>query len=307
MQFKINVKINVKEFIPTKILPRCGSYKELTTLEEGDTLVLSSIRCRQVILPNRIYLSADDFVAIGLYLAEGTTYFNLDRKYNHDGEVSLVNSHPKCINIFCNLLTKFNVNVNKLKWKVGLNINYKDSTAQQTIINYWINEVGLDKTNLRPTWLYYSGKIGSRITSNTGRMGCLHLFYTSTIFRNYFLSFINNLFEDAIKTKSKEKLALILKGLFAGDGCVSYSAKFKREQVEFLCNDSVLLENIRKSLEILGLRSIRETWPESTKTHTKALRIYNRHDFLVLADYDIPNLLAYKRQNFQKILGTFEV
>ena len=280
-------------------------YKELRTLEIGNKLSLSSLRCKEVILPRIIYLTYADFVAVGLYLAEGTTYFNLDKKYNHDGEVSLVNSHPECINLFCNLLGKFNISMKKLKWKIGLNINYKKSTDQKTLINYWVHNVSIEKTASRPTWLYYSGKIGSRITSNTGRMGCLHLFYASTIFRSYFLNFIDAMFNDAIRNKSKEKLALILKGIFAGDGCVSYSAKFKREQVEFLCTDPILFNKIRKSLEILGLNSIRETWPEKTKTHTKSLRVYNKHDFLVLSEYGIPNLIGYKKENFSKILGSY--
>ena len=133
-------------------------------------------------------------------------------------------------------------------------------------------------------------------------MGCLHIFYASTIFRNFFLNFVERIFDDSIKSKSKEKLALILKGFFAGDGSVDYSAKYKREQVEFLTNDIILLNKIKKSLEILSLTSIRETWPESTKTHTKSLRIYNKHDFKILADYDIPNLIGYKRKIFAKIM-----
>ena len=99
-------------------------------------------------------------------------------------------------------------------------------------------------------------------------------------------------------------MALILKGFFAGDGSVDYSAKYKREQVEFLTNDAVLLNKIKKSLKILGLTSIRETWPESTKTHTKSLRIYNKHDFKILAEYDIPNFIGYKREIFSKIINS---
>lgn len=90
-------------------------------------------------------------------------------------------------------------------------------------------------------------------------MGCFHIFYASTIFRSFFLNFVQKVFDDCIKNKSKEKLALILKGFFAGDGSVNYSKKYNRKIVEFLTNDLELSNKIRKSLEILGLTSIKET------------------------------------------------
>jgi len=298
---KFNIKINIKEFIPIKIVPRCGPIKRLTLRENRCNLVLSSLHCRDVILPKNICLNSNDFVAIGLYLAEGTTYCNLDKKVKHSGEIAFANSYPNCVVPVCRLLNKFGISTKNLKWKVGLNINYKNNVNEKDLFNFWVNEVNLDKNNARPAWLYYSGRIGGRISNNTGKMGCLHIFHASTIFRSLFLNFIEKIFDDAIKTKSKEKLASILKGFFAGDGSVDYSAKYKREQVEFLTNDADLLNKIKKSLEILGLTSVRETWPESTKTHTKSLRIYNKHDFEILAKYDIPNLIDYKRETFSKI------
>ena len=222
----------------------------------------------------------------------------------HSGEIVFVNSHPNCMILVCRLLNKFGISTKNLKWKIGLNTNYKDDINKDDLFDYWLNKINLDKNSARPNWLYYSGKVGGRISNNTGKMGCLHIFYASTIFRGIFLNFIEKIFDDAIRTKSKEKIALILKGFFAGDGSVDYSNKYSREQVEFLTNDPILLNKIKKSLEILGLISIRETWPESTKTHTKSLRIYNKHDFKILADYDIPNLINYKREIFAKIIDS---
>lgn len=301
---KFNVKISVKEFVPIKIVPRCGSIKKLTLTENGLDLILSSPYCRDATLPKNISLNANNFIAIGLYLAEGTTYCNPYKKIKHSGEIAFANSYPNCVVLVCQLLNKFGISIKNLKWKVGLNINYKDSINKEDLFNYWIDKVKLNQNSARPNWLYYSGRIGGRISNNTSKMGCLHIFYASTIFRSFFLNFIEKIFDDSILSKSKEKLALILKGFFAGDGSVDYSAKYNRKQVEFLTNDAVLLSKIKKSLEILGLTSIKETWPESTKTHTKSLRIYNKHDFKILGKYDIPNLVHYKREIFSKIIDS---
>ena len=302
MKFNIKTKIDVKEFIPVKIMPRQGALKKLTFTEKGGNLILESTRCRNIILPKMVNIDHNDFIAIGLYLAEGTTYCNPDKKMKHSGEIVFVNSHSDCIVPICGLLNKFGIKTKNLKWKVGLNINHKGKINEEDLFTYWVNKIQLDENNARPNWLYYSGRIGGRLSRNTGRMGCLHIFYASTIFRSFFLNFIEKIFNDSIKNKSREKLALILKGFFAGDGSVDYSAKYEREQVEFITNDAILLNKIRKSLEILGLTSIRETWPEWTKTHAKSLRIYNKHDFEILAKYNIPNLVDYKRETFSKIM-----
>ena len=132
----------------------------------------------------------------------------------------------------------------------------------------------------------------------------MHIFYSSTIFRNFFINFVQKIFDSSIEDKSEQRLALILKGFFAGDGSVNYSDKFKRKQVEFLSTDASLVEKIRKSLQILGLTSIKETWPERTKNHTKSLRIYNKHDFRILAHFEIPDLVDYKRKTFSKIINS---
>jgi hypothetical protein len=304
MKFDVKTKIISKEFVPNTIIPRSGQIKKLDAIENEDSLRLSSSRCRNVNIPKNICLTSDDFIAIGLYLAEGTTYCNPNNKTKHCGEIGFVISHPQCILLVCKLLNKFNISTKKLKWLVGLNINYKNKISNEDLFNYWIKKIKLDKNNSRPKSIYYSGKIGGKITTNTGKRGCLHIYYASTIFRNYFLNFINKALNDCIKNRSKEKLALILKGFFAGDGCVNYSRKFNRKQVEFSANDLELSDKLRKSLKILGLTSIRETWPEFTKNHTKSLRIYNEHDFRILAHFDILELINYKRKTFTKIMNS---
>jgi len=304
MKFNVKTKIKSKEFIPLTIIPRRGSLKKLKIIERGDSLILFAPRSKSVNIPKNIYLTSDDFISIGLYLAEGTTYCNINNKTKHCGEIGFVISHPHCILLVCELLNKFKISTKSLKWKVGLNINYKNKISNGDLFNYWIKKIKLDKNNSRPKSIYYSGKIGGKISTNTGRRGCLHIYYASTIFRNFFLNFINKELNDCIKNKYKEKLALILKGFFAGDGSVNYSDKYDRKLVEFLTNDLELLDKIRKSLSLLGLTSIRETWPEFTKNHTKSLRIYNEHDFRILNYYDVPNMINYKRKTFSKIINS---
>jgi len=304
MKFNIKTKMDIKKFIPNKIIPRSGPLKRLNILEKENNILLSSLKCKVVELPKKVRLDHKDFTAIGLYLAEGTTYYNLKNRTKHDGQVAFVNSNAHCIKLVCRLLNKFRIDTKSLSWNVGLNINYKNKVNKERLFNYWVNKLKLDKNKSRPKWIYYSGRIGGRLSNNTGKKGCLHIFYYSTILRNFFVSFVQKVFEDSIKENSKEKLALILRGFFAGDGSVNYSAKYNRKQVEFLSNDLDLLNKIRESLKILGLNSIRETWPESTKTHTKSLRIYNVHDFRILAEYDIPNLINYKKDTFSKIIKT---
>lgn len=304
MKFNIKTKIDVREFIPSRIIPRSGSFKKLGIIENEDTIMLSLPRCKKTTFPREIYLDSDDFIAVGLYLAEGETYYNPDNQTKHSGEMRFVNSNPDCIILLSRLLNKLQISTNSLSWKVGLNINYKDKINKRVLFNYWVKRIKLNKDKARPKWLCYTGRIGGRITSNTHEKGYLEISFASTIFRNFFINFVQKIFEDSIRDKSKEKLALILKGFFAGDGSVDYSDKYKRKQLEFLTNDINLLNKIRKSLTILGLTSIRETWPELTKTHTKSLRIYNKHDFKILANYDIPNLVDYKRETFSKIINS---
>lgn len=299
------VRLNLKEFCPAKIIPKQGELKKLSVVTNGINLILKTSHCKEITIPHHICLDENSFIAIGLYFAEGTKYINLDKKTKHCGEIAFANSELNCILLVCELLDRLGINLASIKWKVGINVNYKNEIDKENLFNYWTSKTNLSKNSSRPKWLYYSGRINGRLSNNTSKYGCFHIFYSSVIFRNFFLNFIQKIFEDSIKNKSKVELALILRGIFAGDGNVDYSLKYNRKQVEFCCNDLRLLENIRKSLKILGLKSIRETWPESTKTHTKSLRIYNKHDFKILQKYDIPNFTKYKKKDFKKIINGF--
>tara|TARA_Y100000310_G_C20597192_1_gene771127 strand:+ start:93 stop:992 length:900 start_codon:yes stop_codon:yes gene_type:complete len=295
-------KIDVKNIIPKQLIPRSGKLKKINFKKLNGNYSLTSPRCQEVVLPTEIYLESADYVAIGLYLAEGTKYFNLTNIIKHCGEIAYVNSYPECINPIINLLNKFNIKSSDLKWKIGLNINFKSNINSNTLIKYWIKNTNIELRNSRPQTIYYSGKVGGKISNNTNKYGCLHIYYASTILRGVFLNFINVIFNHCINAKSKDKIALILKGHFAGDGSVNYSKKYNRKQVEFICNNFQLINKLKKSLKILGLTSIKETWPNRTKTHSKSLRIYNNHDFKILKKYDILSLLEYKRKTFSKIL-----
>ena len=115
MKFNVKTRIKIKGFIPATIIPRNGSIKKLKIIENGDSLSLYSSRCRNVNIPKTIYLNSNDFVAIGLYLAEGTTYCNINNKTKHSGEIAFVISHPNCMLLICKLLNKFKIRTKKLK------------------------------------------------------------------------------------------------------------------------------------------------------------------------------------------------
>ena len=66
-----------------------------------------------------------------------------------------------------------------------------------------------------------------------------------------------------------------------------------------------LIIRIKKSLKILGLKSIKETWPNRTKAHSKSIRIYNKPDFDILNQYEVPYLIDYKRKKFLKIINSY--
>lgn len=100
MKFNIKTKIQIKEFIPATIIPRNGPVKKLEIMENKDNLILNSPHCRRVVIPKNIYLNSNDFIAIGLYLAEGTTYCNLNDKTKHSGEIAFANSNPDSVIFF---------------------------------------------------------------------------------------------------------------------------------------------------------------------------------------------------------------
>lgn len=299
----INQEIRIKDFLPLFIIPKIGSKKKLDLIENEDSIILKSRRCKEIVLNKKIILHKNDLMAIGLYFAEGDKHVNLNKKYHHSGEISFVNNEIECLNLIISLLEKLGISKDKFKWRIDLNI--KHSLNSRELINYWIDNLKLNKLNKRPKWIYRTGNLKTKLCTYSSEYGCFHIYYSSTVFRNFFLNFINEIFDTCIIYQLKKELALILEGFFAGDGNVDYNKKYNRKQVEFSNNNLKLLNKIRKSLEILGLKSIKETWPEKTKTHSKALRIYNKNDFDILNKYKIPFLLSYKKEKFMQIINSY--
>jgi len=303
MKSILNQELEIKEFLPFKIIPKMGSSKELKLYENKSQFLLKTDKCRFFILNKKIILDKSDLVAIGLYIAEGDKYINLDRKYHHSGEAAFVSNEKNCLNLIIDLFEKLGIPRDRLKWKIGLNI--KHSLDKEKLFNYWIDQLKLNQRNNRPGWLYRTGSLDTKLNFYSSKNGCLHIIYGSVIFRNILLNFIDKIFDLCIENKLKKELALILQGYFAGDGNVDYSPKFNRKQVEFTCHNLELISKIKESLRVLGLKSIKETWPEKTKTHSKALRIYNKKDFEILNKYKIPFLLDYKKEKFMKIINSY--
>jgi hypothetical protein len=303
-------KISLLQYIPAKIMSRTGKFF-LTKIvkkasSKASSIILSTSSKRNSIsLPSNICFEPDDFIAIGLYFAEGEKYTNAPGISKHSGQISIANCDVNAIKIYCKLLNKLNISTNELHYKIGLNINFKNSVDIEKLHDYWISSLSLNSAKRRPKWIYFTGKIGSYRDISTSEKGFIELYYGSTIFRGFFLNFIYSLFDLCIDKRHKEELSLILKGFFAGDGCVHYSKNPRRKQIDFLNKDAILLEKLRKSLQILGLNSIRETWPERTKAHTKSLRIYNYHDFKILEHYNIVTLIDYKKETFEKLMKSY--
>ena len=288
--------------MPKEIIPRNGNPRPLIVEIDSESIALSCKRCKPIFLKKEIYLGSDEFQGIGLYFAEGTKYYNPHRRTHHCGEISFSNSNHQSILKITKLLNQFGINNKDLRWRIGLNINLNNTISSEELTNYWISKAHLDKKRIRPNGFYFSGKLGKSLSKNPGKKGCLHIHYASTILRNVFTSFITRKLDESIMEKSKWKSSMILSGFFAGDGSVTYSKKHNGRQVEFICHDHILIEKLRNCLKILGLQSIKETWPDETKTHSKALRIYNKHDFKILEKYKILDLIPYKREKFKQLL-----
>lgn len=292
------MNIDLLDYLSKHITSRKGENKELHCNIYQNLLVLRAKRCRKVIYLNRnIALSADDFVGIGLYLAEGYT------SKKHSGELGFANSESISINLFLNLLEKLGIKRDQFRWKIDVNINFEEYFNIGFTVVFWNKKCGLNPKFIRPKFVTWKGQVGSKVPKTSSKNGCVIIAYGSVVLRGFFLYFINKLFDDAIRTRDKEKLALILKGYFAGDGHVNYSNR--RKQVEFLCNDRVLRNKLREALTILGALHIRETDPINTKTHTHSLRFYNRKDFLLLNKYEILHLIDYKRNTFLELLNQY--
>jgi len=295
--------IDLKEYFPEIVVPKRGIDKALIIIENNDNYTLSCIFSKkEITLPKRIFLDKNDYIAIGLYLAEGYTKINRKNKYLHDGSITFVGSYKEMFNPICELLEKFQISKKKLKWKIGININVKKNPTE--IIKYWIKNTNLKEENLRDKSIYTTGTLG-KPTIRSGNNGCVHLFFPSIVFRSFFLNFINQIFNQSLKKKNKKEISLILKGFFAGDGSVNYCPKYNRRLIDFASNNPELINKLKEALTIIGINSIKETYPEEGKSNNKSLRIYNKADFLILSKYEIPNLLDYKRDIFKTLINSY--
>ncbi len=299
--------INLLEFVPDAITTRSGNKAKYKLIRKKDNFEISKpYNRKKSYLPNFIVMEPEDFIGIGMYFAEGDKHLNSPGPTSNTGCIGIVNSDAMAVKTFCSLLNKLNIPSEEFSFKIGLNINFKIKVDKINLLNYWTKKLNLNPNKKRPKWIYYTGKIGNYRNIGTSEKGHILLLYNSTILRSFFLNFITEIFDICIKNKYKEELSLILKGFFAGDGSVSYNEKPRRKQVDFLNKDQVLLNKIRESLKILGLKSIKETWPKKTRVNSKALRIYNYHDFKILQDYEILELIGYKKKTFEKLMKSYE-
>jgi len=298
-----NFKIELENYLPNSIIPKQGNEKTLTIKKEGNFL---KIYCKYykypIILKNNIILSEKDLQAIGLYLAEGEIYVNLDRKIHHSGEIEFANSNLYCSRIVCDLLEKFSIKRSELSWKIDL--NKKFLKIKPSVCNYWIKNLGVILDKRRGKWLNVTGTNNYK-TPKSSKYGCIQVYYYSTILRSIFINFCFKLFDEFIDKQEREKVASILTGYFAGDGNVNFNEKYYRREIGFIGNKKDVLNRIRRGLELLGLNNIKETFPERTKTHSKALRVYNKEDFKIIEKYGITNIIKYKRIKFKELIKSY--
>lgn len=302
------MNVNIKNYLPETIIPKKGKNKKLKVYAFKDRFLLTTKRCRKsIILPRIFNLDDKDLISLGLYLAEGQKYINLDHNYHHSGEIVFSNSELISLKLFLKLMKKFGISASEFRWTISLNVNFKDKVCKKELFNYWTKHLGLIPSKARLVWLFYSGTLNKPIPSTTRKYGCLNLCYSSTVFRNFFLFFINKIFDEIILTKNKTMLSLLLKGYFAGDGCASYCPKYYNRNIYFCCKDKLLISKLKKSLSILGVNSIIETSPETTKTNSRSLIICNHKDISLLNEFKILNLIFYKAQIVNKLLNEYKM
>lgn len=154
-------RILLEKYIPTEIIPKQGSNKKLLIIKEENSYTLLAPRSRKKIqIPKKMIMDQDDFIAIGLYLAEGYTKINPNAQYLHDGSVTFIGSHPQMLNPVCSLLKKFYIDRAEIKWKIGININLP--RVQEELISHWVKKAGLKRENLRKKGIYYTGTKGKK-------------------------------------------------------------------------------------------------------------------------------------------------
>ena len=199
--------IDLLNYLPKEIIPKQGAIKILEFYSEKNKLILKSKHCKKIIINRYLNLSEKDLIAFGLYLAEGQKFVNLERKIHHTGEISISYSDLEGLELFCQLLEKIGIERNSLKIQIDFNINLKNKISKEGLINYWLNSLNLFKKSLRPNFrVRYTSKIGQKIRTCTGKYGCLNISFASTIFRSFFLNFINKLFLDFLNNKNKDFL-----------------------------------------------------------------------------------------------------
>ena len=295
--------ITLSDYLPDLVIPKQGRSKVLRVKSSKRKLLLSCKKSRKNIsISKEITLSNSDFVAIGLYLAEGYTKVNKKAIYNHDGSVTFVGSYKEMLIPFCDLLAKLGVQKRYLKWRVGINVNIEKRDSK--ILYYWSREINLSIYNLRTSSIYRTGTLG-KSTIRSGKNGCVHIFYPSVVFRSFFIYFIHKIFEESLLSRNIPELSLILRGFFAGDGCVYFDKRYNTMFVDFASNNPELISNLRKALTIIGVNVIKETYPEFGKSNNKSLRMYSKSDFDVLNDHNIINLLGYKAKIFHNLLESY--
>src|SRR3989344_5075835 len=301
--------IDLKEYIPNKIIPRIGKLKSLKVSENNNKLILRAKDCRKVITLNRFTnLSNEDFIAIGIYFAEGQRRINLNKQIHHSGEIAISNGDLKCLQIFCNLMEKLGIKRTEFKVYAGLNINLKEKISQREVLDYWLSSLNLTKACLRPNYNFtFTGTKNKKVPTCTGFYGCLNMAYASVIFRSFFLYFINKIFIDCINAKNKQYISLILKGFFAGDGHVEYSYKPRRKGLYFCNKDDKFISLLVKSLELLGINSYFITDPNKTKTNSKSLVVAKYSYMKILIDYKITDLINYKKEKARELINSYKI
>ncbi|MAG52519.1 MAG: hypothetical protein CMH62_00985 [Nanoarchaeota archaeon] len=153
------MKIDLMKYIPNKIIPKQGNLKEFSISEHNSNLLLFYKGCRKkILLPRFVNLSEEDFVAIGLYLAEGQKYVNLDKKYHHSGEIDFSNSELISLELFCKFIKKLNISSKEFRWEIVLNVKRK-FIDKSLLLNYWVENLNLDFEKRRPKSVRYSGSL----------------------------------------------------------------------------------------------------------------------------------------------------
>ncbi len=299
------MRLDLLDYIPKKVTPRRGKSRDLVIIECENKLILKAKYCRKDITLNRfIEIDNSDLIAIGLYFAEGNKLVSETSKNHHSGEIGFTNSYLKSIKCFLVLMRKFELEVSDFYWELGLNINYKNNMKKA--ISYWKNNLFLLEEKMYKA--HFKGIIGGRLSNNSFKFGHIKLSFCSVIFRSFLLNFMDKTLDDAIYYKNKRVLSRILEGYFAGDGHVSFNKKNKnnsRRVIEFLCNNLKLFNKLFNCLGIIGCNNLKQTHPERTKTHSKSIRIYNKHDFLIISKFKITNFVDYKSNEFSKLLKSY--